>query len=1184
MTITEKGFSAYLEEQRERHGFRKFHFRRLSDIVQTAQVYSCLDGEGAIPPNYSMAVYCVGLFIQQCLPEDAVVQDFEETTEEMWQFQRAYQELSHGPSMRTALEKLKAVADTGNPEAVRIYGDLMITVGRWEELGRDREQRAKLPALRGDAASLAAQCFSGRIQALLRLADILRPGSEQYPEIRKSQKLSALLTDWAVAMMEKAAREDPFAMMELYNYYLDAHNKSYAAYWLRRALSTGYHLAKYRMALNLFNDAFTGHISTWHGEYTDTDTGGLDTAIAYLKEIQDLGYDEARDQIQACKKLKKEIAASARARQEREYREMARTLEADMAAYREKLDRREWISNAFLDDIPLTDREAGDLFFCLRDYETAMDYYARGLFREAAEKRYLRKQIRQLEDEDLIRKQEEAAERRSREARTAPVDYQRFRQVTEELPVSPMFPPADKAELQDKEFLRLYADCSAYRQANRFEEAEAAAEKLTALFPESCMARWLHFLAVNGIVFEESFEVYNICRMINDSYFYNEDYLWIMAHAGEGDREVYQRFFARFEERRLAYMTEQDQAALYRIVFCYCGTGPDGKKSRSAAIAEQLITRWESSHSANYPVHCYAADLYRKTFVDTFEEARTYGALRNARILVLIAETEEELFGDEMWNQWKRYYEWSLSDSGKQIVAVSTGQLNEVYAGITEFVREVHGKEDMDQLYQLLESKRWGLDVFLDGLSIPPEGRTEDLTKLVQTCLAERDVDWGLRTESNFLGHMRIYAQAEPDPEIKSDSFSVIEIEDYLQLAFVIHLRKPLPDHYHAVYTLQLFDSENHLLVEHSWDFGEDNRSIDQFAVKWGLKNQETGELYFTPGLYRARARLNEEEPLDSFFQLTWRAGQGESLDRMARDMNLVPGAGERDLPQEELRQLMRHRAQERYLSRVEKCQPANRTTKSHAIEAFVKGIFKTKMEYGHSAEIREDGTVHVKTCDHKRSYKTLPVPFNDEGIARDVAQMRNIIEVACSPRGVFALDGDGQLHYAGRDPGLKEEVRRLGRVEAITEGDKNGEVYALDDGGRLLELGPDGVTVKEEGVRAFSTVGFGNNIRQMIYINAQGDVCPNNWIPKGVRHQFIALECCGQAIVYLSDCGRLYFGSTDVIFRLEQPKNKALQRAANRLQKAHGIVSFRMTQPYVVEAHLCDGRTETYRLKGERS
>lgn len=892
----------------------------------------------------------------------------------------------------------------------------------------------------------------------------------------------------------------------------------------------------------------------------------------------DLGYDGAREQIQVCKKLKRDMEASTRAKQAREYRERAQIVEEQMNAYRQKLDRREQAYNFLTDDVPLTDRDAGMFFALMHDYDNALDYYGRGTLREARENSFFKKQMKKLEDEEFLRRREKASDERSRDDGAAYVDYRKFQEMALEGSSSPIFPPADKNELQNEEFVRLYADCNAYRQANNFESAIAESEKMLELFPESCMAHWMHFLAVNGIVFEESFEVYNICRMINESFLYNEDYEWIMEHSSGEDREKYQRYFSDFETRRMEYMAEQDNATLYKIVFCYCKTDAAGKKSLSASIAEKIIMRWEDSHSPQYPIHCYSSAFYGETFTETFEEARTYGALKNAGIMVIIAENEDEFFSDEMWNEWKRYYDWSTYDPDKQIIAVSTGQLSEVYKGITDSVMEIHGEDDIDRLYQLLSSKEWGLNAYLGDVYIPPEGTTENFTKFVEDCLSTRDVDYGIKTESNFLSHVKIYGLKDPsEPIVKSESQSVIEIQAYCQIGFCVRLRKPLTGNVQTVYSLEIYNSENVYIGGHSWDFGKDNANIDQLAVTWGLKSEKSGELIFQPGIYRARVQINQEEPLDGFFKLTYKSGRAEQFDKMTRDMNLVPTAEERRMPQEQMRECMREHARERYLSRWERSYMPRHSKKSFAEETLVKGIFKRKTEYSHSVEIGDDGTVHARTYTSK-NYKDLQFPFDDEGIAQEITRMKDIIEVACMPRGLLALDARGELHYAGRDRHLSETVRQIGRAKSIAQS-KDG-AYILTFDGQLLELGQGGVTVKEEGVKALSSKGSGKYV-EAVYIDANGDVHPHDKAIENAYQPIIALEGYGAGSAYLSDSGKLFYYVADVTYRMELLENKEKQERMNRLKKAFGIVSFEMLDPLTIEAHFYDGRTERFALRG---
>lgn len=1183
MTILEKNFSEYLEEQREKFGIRDCHFRRISDMVQTACVYSRLDGEGTAAPDYYMTVYCVGLFVKYFLPEETTVHVFEETSEAKKRFGEAYRELREGKSMRDAVSKMRAALDAGSMEALYIYQNILSLTGcanMGDEMGycRKKENEWGISAADSDAAGLVAGCFAGSIRALMSLSELLNPGSAKCPEIRKSRKLSELLCNWAVAMLEKKAisgKGDTYAMIELYSYYDSLKNRTYAGYWLQEALNRGYHVAKYIMARDICVKGFYSYLE---GGNSEGDAySALDRAIAYLNEIKDIGYEDARDNIQACKKLKKQMESSARAQQAREYRERAQAVEQNMKAYRQKLDRRERVLNYITDDVILTDREAGDFFMIMRDYESAVDYYARGSLRERREQDYFKKQMKKLEDEAWLRRQEEASSRSFGAEEASPVDYRKFQQAALRGEASLLFPPADKTELQNEEFVRLYADCNAYRQMNNFESAAAEAEKLLTLFPESCMAHWMHFLAANGIVFEESFEVYNICRMINDSYLYDEDYQWIMEHSGEEDRKIFERYFSDFEARRMEYMAEQENAALYKIVFCYCGRGEDGKKSLSASIAEKIIMRWEENHSPQYPIHCYSSDFYKDTFTEIFEEARTYGALKNADIMVIIAEKEDEFFSDEMWNQWKRYYDWSLYNPDKQIIAVSTGQLSQTYRGITDSVMEIHGEEDIDRLYQALADKCWGLDAYLGDLYIPPEGTTQNITELIRDCLSARDVDYGIKTQSGFLSNVNIFGLRDPkDSPLSGTSQSVIEMEAYCQIAFNVRLRKPMKENTHVIYSLKMYDSGNRLIAEHSWDFGKDNADMDSFAGRWSLRDSNNGQLIFAPGIYRARVQINDEEPLDGFFMLTYKAGRDERFDKMARDMNLVPAGEERRMPWDQMRERMRSRARERYLSRAERYNPLDYTGKSYAEETVVKGIFKKKTVYGHSAEIGDDGTVHVTTC-NETNHKDLPYAFGEESIAQEIARMKDIVEVACISRGILALDARGDLHYAGRDGKLQEEARRLGPVKSVVRG-KDG-FYILTLGGQLLELGPDGVKVKEEGVKAVSTRTYLNNSENvsLIYIDANGTFHSGEKSTADTYQSFIAFRSYGNMSICLSESGQLYIYFNDITVRWQMEKGEENRKTMLRMKGAYGIIWYKRLDTYTIEAHFCNGRTEKF-------
>ncbi|MCC8150290.1 MAG: hypothetical protein LIO96_02230 [Lachnospiraceae bacterium] len=841
-------FSEFMEEQREKYHIPDYGLSSRADFYQMAMAYSELDRPSPVRPNYYVAMYYIARYLTTELSDEATVRVFSTTAEEQQEYEEAYRVFAAGRNFYEADQKMEPLVRKNHLEAIALYP--VIHSQRYGNVDwRTYDEMAvKLsdPVQTAHVPSLLAMGFEQNPRALWRLLD----------RAVEDAGLARIILKWQELIYVNQISRNPhdgYAMTKLADIYRkDAlRDEASERYWNLQAVETGYGPA-------VFDEAMRIEMRECHENFGIASFEQIDLAIHYLRDAQSCGIAGCKDWIKTIKKERK--------MEEQYHRNMASysssnsRIEAQMQEYRDKLDRRETMLNFLTEGTPWTNKDSEIYGWMTQDYDRFSTDLMRSLVRERREEEYRQKLLREsvnvvhseMAQQDAARSLDRAKRRQEEQRQLNAVQPTQARVIA--APSSVRSLPVEPALLEDEEFKLLYQKCNVCRQMRDFREAEVTAQEMVRRYPDSHMARWLHFLAAHGIVFCGGLEVFHIGQLSEKSYMEEEDCQWIVQHAGAEAGTVYALYFQMFESARKRYLEMGKKTADTEVVLVCQKEDADGDETFASGIVHSLQKKgWGD-------MHVYSPSDQDFTSEPCDGEAYTYAALRNARVMVLVADVEDDLYHSEMMQQWTRYRRWVKTDSGKQIVAVSLGALSRDFQSITENIYSLANTEDVDQVYR-------GITDLLAQQWMKARNRTSSQAVTAfaaKHCPANEELGAPVLSTSYIKKVMTREMHAQTDYFGDEDGDGIIHLSSVTHISCAVVLQRAIGTAKTIRMQMQVYDMQGVQVcwLYHDIDVRADN---DRFAAGWNF-HVDANDYMMKPGMYRLRMWIDDSDYAECFF------------------------------------------------------------------------------------------------------------------------------------------------------------------------------------------------------------------------------------------------------------------------------------------------------------------------------
>ncbi|MCD8217746.1 MAG: hypothetical protein LUD01_06825 [Clostridiales bacterium] len=841
-------FSEFMERQREKYHIPDYGLSSRADFYQMAMAYSELDRSTPVQPNYYVAMYYIARFLTTELSEEATVRIFSTSEEERQEYEEAYRVFAAGRNFYEADQKMEPLVRKNHLEAIALYPIILSHRHGNVQWRTYDEMAAKLsdPVAHVHVPSLLAMCFEQNPRALWRLLD----------RVDEDAGLTRIILKWQeLIYLNQISRNphDGYAMTKIANLYRKDALKDEACerYWNLQAVEAGYGPAE-------FDEAMRIEMRECHENFGVASYEQIDLALHYLRDAHSCGIASSKEWIKIIKKERK--------MEEQYHRNMASCsnsnsrIEAQMQEYRDKLDRRETMLNFLTEGTPWTNRDSEIYGWMTQDYDRFSTDLMRSAVRERREEEYRQKLMRESVDDvrseiaqqDAARSLDRAKRRQEEQRQLDAVRPTQARAIA--VPSSIRSLPVEPALLADEEFKLLYQKCNVCRQVREFQEAEVTAREMVRHYPDSHMARWMHFLAVHGIVFCGGLEVFRIGQLSEKSYMEDEDCRWIAQHAGAEVGAGYALYFQMFEAARERYLEAGKKTSDTEVVFVYQREDADGDETFASAIIRSLQKkRWGDTHIYSITDRDFSLEPYDG-------EAYTYAALKNAKIMVLVADVEDDLYHPEVVQQWTRYRRWAKTDSEKQIVAVSLGALRQNFQGITENIYNLVNAEDVDQLYRgimALIAQQW----MKAGNRVSSQAATDFAAG---HCPVNEELGTRVLSTSYIKKVMTREMHAQTDYFGDEDGDGIIHLSSVTHISCAVVLQRAIGTAKTIRMQMQVYDMQG---VQICWlyydiDVRADN---DRFAAGWNF-HVDVNDYIMKPGMYRLRMWIDDGDYAECFF------------------------------------------------------------------------------------------------------------------------------------------------------------------------------------------------------------------------------------------------------------------------------------------------------------------------------
>lgn len=200
----------------------------------------------------------------------------------------------------------------------------------------------------------------------------------------------------------------------------------------------------------------------------------------------------------------------------------------------------------------------------------------------------------------------------------------------------------------------LYDRASHYRRNNEYDKAAALYERLLNEDAADAEAYWSLVLCRYGVEYVEDPATHARIPTINrtqfTSVFDDENYRSALAHAGVGQRAIYEREAEAINRIQKGILEISEREAPFDVFLCYKETDANGRRTPDSVLAGDL---YRELTQEGFRVFFARVTLEDK--LGTAYEPYIFSALQSARVMVVLGTRPDHFNAVWVKNEWSRY-------------------------------------------------------------------------------------------------------------------------------------------------------------------------------------------------------------------------------------------------------------------------------------------------------------------------------------------------------------------------------------------------------------------------------------------------------------------------------------------------------------------------------------------------
>ena len=200
----------------------------------------------------------------------------------------------------------------------------------------------------------------------------------------------------------------------------------------------------------------------------------------------------------------------------------------------------------------------------------------------------------------------------------------------------------------------LYDRASHYRRNNEYDKAAALYEQLLNEDAADAEAYWSLVLCRYGVEYVEDPATHARIPTINrtqfTSVFDDENYRSALAHAGAGQRAIYEREAEAINRIQKGILEISEREAPFDVFLCYKETDANGRRTPDSVLAGDL---YRELTQEGFRVFFARVTLEDK--LGTAYEPYIFSALQSARVMVVLGTRPDHFNAVWVKNEWSRY-------------------------------------------------------------------------------------------------------------------------------------------------------------------------------------------------------------------------------------------------------------------------------------------------------------------------------------------------------------------------------------------------------------------------------------------------------------------------------------------------------------------------------------------------
>ena len=200
----------------------------------------------------------------------------------------------------------------------------------------------------------------------------------------------------------------------------------------------------------------------------------------------------------------------------------------------------------------------------------------------------------------------------------------------------------------------LYDRASHYRRNNEYDKAAALYEQLLNEDAADAEAYWSLVLCRYGVEYVEDPATHARIPTINrtqfTSVFDDENYRSALAHAGVGQRAIYEREAEAINRIQKGILEISEREAPFDVFLCYKETDANGRRTPDSVLAGDLYRELTQEG-----FRVFFARVTLEDMLGTAYEPYIFSALQSARVMVVLGTRPDHFNAVWVKNEWSRY-------------------------------------------------------------------------------------------------------------------------------------------------------------------------------------------------------------------------------------------------------------------------------------------------------------------------------------------------------------------------------------------------------------------------------------------------------------------------------------------------------------------------------------------------